>query len=59
LIKNGIAASVKLAGKDVVFLFGKTGAGKSTMIHFLSGIRIKNIAKKSNQRNTPIPDLQF
>ena len=36
LIKNVVEASKKVLGKDTVFLVGKTGVGKSTMVHYLS-----------------------
>ena len=43
-IKNGIDASFKTIGKDVEFLIGTTGAGKSTIVHFLSRVKITNAA---------------
>lgn len=41
-IKNVLIASIKTKDKDAIFLIGKTGVGKSTMTHLLSGIEIKN-----------------
>ncbi len=37
-IQKGIDASSKTKGKDVVFLIGKTGSGKSTLVHFLNRV---------------------
>ena len=30
-------------GKNIILLLGKTGAGKSTFVHFLGGSKIGNI----------------
>lgn len=40
LVKLGQIASLKISGRDIVLLLGKTGAGKSSLIHFLHGIKI-------------------
>lgn len=47
LIHNAVEASVKTNGKDIVFLSGGTGVGKSTMLHHLSGIELVKVKKGS------------
>ena len=37
LIGKSRQAGIKLAGQDVILLLGRTGAGKSTLIHWLCG----------------------
>lgn len=47
LIHDAVEASVKTNGKDIVFLSGGTGVGKSTMLHHLSGIELVKVKKGS------------
>lgn len=44
LISKSTQASKLIKGRDVIMLFGKTGTGKSTTIHFLAGSKLE--AKK-------------
>lgn len=60
MFKTGLKACVQTLERDVIFLLGKTGSGKSTMVHFLSGIKIANIANKSkNSKLDRIAQLSF
>lgn len=43
-LQNGMKASLQTEGKDICLLMGTTGCGKSTMIYFLAGIKIQDIA---------------
>ena len=43
LYGNSKDASSYLEGKNIILLLGKTGAGKSTFVHFLGGSKLGNI----------------
>ena len=49
-IEEGMRASVKTKGKDGIFILGKTGSGKSTMIHYLDGVQIQVIHPNHTER---------
>ncbi|CAF3169178.1 unnamed protein product, partial [Rotaria sp. Silwood2] len=46
LVQKANEAAQKTKGQDIIFLVGKTGAGKSTMIHFLAGSKFAEIKLK-------------
>ena len=61
LVREGEKTADLVAGQDVVALFGKTGSGKSTTIHFLAGSKMKKITVDGENHIAPrkiIPQLE-
>jgi len=54
LVREGEKTADLVAGQDVVALFGKTGSGKSTAIHFLAGTKMNKITVDGENHIAPI-----